>query len=189
MIKNIIIHHSSAPAGNAGINYTLAQCNYDHKQRFNMKSSLGYWIGYHYVIDYSGKITQTRLDTEQGAHCVGYNNSPYDKYSHPERLSIGICLIGNFDFLQPSQAQIKSLTGLLQQKVKEYNIDIKNIVPHRKYSSKSCYGSKLSDDWAQKLLNSSPVSAPPVAETWQDKFNRLMLASGFIIKDGKWKLK
>lgn len=189
MIKNIILHHSSAPQGVAGINYTLAECNADHKVRFNMKSSLGYWVGYHYFIDWNGKVTQTRRDEEEGAHCVGYNNSAYSNYHYPEKKSIGVCLVGNFDFIQPSQAQIQALTGLLQQKIKEYNIDVKNIVPHRKYAKKSCFGSRLPDDWGQKLLSSTPVVPPPVTETWQDKFNRLMLAAGFIIRDGKWQTK
>lgn len=185
-IHNIIIHHSGGTDSNPlqdSSNYTVAMCNADHKVRFNMKSSLGWWVGYHYFIDKYGKVTQTRKDTEEGAHCVGYNNNPN---GNALKSSIGICLAGNFDATLPTFAQDQALTGLLQQKVKEYNIPIQNIVPHRKYATKTCYGNKLSNEYAQKLLKSSPVPTPPIQETFQDKFTKIMLASGFVVKDGKF---
>lgn len=189
-INNIILHHSSGTDANPladSSNYTVAMCNADHKLRFNnMKSSLGWYVGYHYVITKDGKITQTRRDDEEGAHCVGYNNTSYDKFNKPQNMSIGILICGNFDAYMPTQAQTEALTGLLQQKVKEYNIPVTNIVPHRKYANKTCFGRKLADDWGQKLLKSSPVPAPPVAESWQDIFTKLMLAAGFVIRDGKF---
>lgn len=186
MIKNIILHHSSAPESTPkadSSNYTLAMCNADHKFRFNMKSSLGWYVGYHYFIDKYGKVTQTRLDTEEGAHCVGYNNHPGD---NPAKASIGIHLSGNFDVFLPTEAQKLALTGLLQQKVKQYNLDVKNIVPHRKYANKTCFGRNLPDNWGEKLLMASPIPLPVVTETWQDRWTRGMLASGFVIKDGKF---
>lgn len=193
MIKNIIVHHAGGTDANPmqdSSGYTLAQCNSDHKARFGMKSSLGYWVGYHYFIDKAGKVTQTRKDAEEGAHCVGYNNTAYDKYNHPDRLSIGICLAGNFDATRPTAAQTDALVSLMQAKVREYGIDPKNIVPHRAHAKKSCYGNLLPESWARSLLEShSAVLQPPLVtkETWQDKFNRLMLATGlFEIRDGKW---
>jgi len=193
MIKNIIVHHSSAPESAPyidGRNYTLAMCNSDHKVRFNMKSSLGWYIGYHYFIDSFGKVTQTRIDTEEGAHCKGYNNTAYDKIYHPETLSVGICLVGNFDSVLPTEAQISSLTGLLKQLVDKYGIDLKNIVPHRAHAVKTCYGNKLKESWARDLFVQKSVQTIPTpvvtAETWQDKFHKIMLASGFIVKDGKY---
>ena len=82
MIKNIIVHHAGGTDSNPlqdSSNYTVAMCNNDHKARFNMLSSLGSYVGYHYFIDKAGVVTQTRADTEEGAHCVGYNNTAFDK--------------------------------------------------------------------------------------------------------------
>lgn len=158
MIKNIIVHHSGGVDANPlqdSSNYTVKQCDNDHKERFKMLSSLGYFVAYHYFIDKAGIVTQTRVDTEEGAHCRGYNNSAYDKKNFPDRLSIGICMAGNFDATLPTPKQVESLTALLKKKVKEYNIDPKNIVPHRKYATKTCYGTKLSDTWASELVTKS----------------------------------
>lgn len=144
MPKYIIVHHTGGtdaqPLADSS-NYTVAQCDADHKVRFNMKSSLGFYVGYTYFIDKAGVVTQTRKDTEEGAHTKGYNSN-----------SIGICLAGNFDATMPTDAQIKSLTILLQEKMKQYAISVTNIVPHRTFANKTCYGNKLPNDWAQKLV-------------------------------------
>lgn len=158
MIKNIIVHHAGGTDANPlqdSSNYTVAMCNNDHKARFGMLSSLGSYVGYHYFIDKAGIVTQTRADTEEGAHCVGYNNTAFDKKNFPEKLSIGICMAGNFDAFLPTPKQVESLTKLLKEKVKQYGIDPKNIVPHRKYANKTCYGKKLSDTWASELVKVS----------------------------------
>jgi N-acetyl-anhydromuramyl-L-alanine amidase AmpD len=144
MIKNIIVHHTAS-----NNNYTLEMCNQNHKDRFGMKSSLGYYVGYHYFIDPQGKVTQTRVDTEEGAHCRGWNNTAGNS---PDRMSIGISMVGNFSVALPTDAQVKALTKLLNDKVKEYNIDPSKIVPHRKYASTECYGKLLSDTWASELV-------------------------------------
>jgi N-acetylmuramoyl-L-alanine amidase len=116
-----------------------------------MRSTLGYYVGYHYFIDKYGVVTQARIDTEEGAHCVGYNNHPGDS---PERTSIGICMAGNFDLNLPTDAQIVSLKRLINQKCVQYTIPKENVIPHRKFSSKTCYGNKLSDSWGSSLVNS-----------------------------------
>ena len=143
-IKYIIVHHAggtdSAPLADSS-NYTVAMCDADHKARFNMLSSLGHYCGYTYFIDKAGVVTQTRKDGEEGAHTIGYNSN-----------SIGICLAGNFDVFKPTEAQIISLTKLLKEKSAQYNIPAANIVPHRKFSPKSCFGKLLSDTWAADLI-------------------------------------
>lgn len=144
----LIIHHSGGTDANPlqdSSNYTVEQCNQDHKARFNMKSSLGWYVGYQYFIDKIGKVTQCRKDDEEGAHAVGKNKE-----------SIGICLAGNFDATLPTNAQVESLRKLLSEKVAEYNIPLDRIVPHRTFAQKTCYGKKLSDSWAAQLLNDSP---------------------------------
>lgn len=120
-----------------------------HRQKWNFKSSLGHYIGYQYFIDKTGKVTQGRADTEEGAHTIGKNNS-----------SIGICLAGNFDVTKPTQAQIDALKALLKEKMAQFNIPLANVVPHRTFAVKTCYGSLLSDSWARDLLNEAPAPVP-----------------------------
>lgn len=159
-IHNIIVHHTGGTDANPLVdssNYTIHNCNSDHKIRFNMISSLGYYVGYHYFIDKDGVLTQTRMDLEEGAHCKGYNNSAYDKLYHPEALSIGVCLAGNFDATLPNEKQITTLRKLLQEKVTQYGIQPKNIVPHRAHAHKTCYGNLLSESWARNLISAQAV--------------------------------
>lgn len=142
--KAIICHHSGGTDLNPlqdSSNYTVEQCNQDHKLRFDFKSSLGWWVGYQYFIDRQGQLTQCRLDTEEGAHTIGQNDS-----------SIGICLAGNFDVTLPTFEQKLALKNLLIKKTKEWNIDPKDIYPHRHFASKTCYGTLLADSWAKELI-------------------------------------
>lgn len=141
--KYLIIHHTGGSDANPlqdSSNFTFEQCNELHK-KFGMMSSLGYWIGYHYYISKDGTVKQGRADTDEGAHTIGKNSE-----------SLGICLAGNFDATMPTDAQVISLKKLLIEKVNQYGIVTENIVPHRKFAVKSCYGNKLSNDWARNLV-------------------------------------
>ena len=142
------MHHtggSNANPLNDSSNFTFEQCNELHKQNWDFISSLGYYVGYHYYISKDGTVKQARADTDEGAHCVGYNTS-----------SIGICLAGNFDATLPTQAQTVSLKNLLKLKSDQYSIPLDKIVPHRKFANKTCYGKKLSDTWASDLIKTQP---------------------------------
>lgn len=143
-IKYLIVHHTGGtevdPLADSS-NQSFDIVNEDHRRKWNFKSSLGYYIGYQYFIDKAGKITQGRKDNEEGAHTIGRNKE-----------SIGICIAGNFDLTMPTPEQIKTLKELLIQKKKEYNILPSNIIPHRHFAVKTCYGKNLSEDWARGLL-------------------------------------
>src|SRR3990167_2811105 len=139
-MKYIIIHHTGGTNADPLFdtsNQWFWTVNEYHRQTFNMKSSLGYYVGYNYFIDKWGAVMQARVDGEEGAHTRGYNHE------------IGICLAGNFDFTLPTQPQIDALKLLLERLVDKHGIDPSNIVPHRHFAAKSCYGRKLGDDWAQ----------------------------------------
>lgn len=137
----IITHHTGGtdaqPLADSS-NYTVEQCDRDHKAnpRINLgyPSSLGYYVGYHYYINKSGQVTQTRLHTDEGAHCFGMNRS-----------SIGVCFAGNFDLTRPTEAQMMAWYKLYGELLKQYpNIPT---YPHRKYATKTCHGRNLSDDF------------------------------------------
>lgn len=164
-LKYIIVHHTGGtdaqPLADSS-NYTVKQCDADHKVRFNMKSSFGWYVGYTYYIDKKGVVTQTRLDGEEGAHAKGYN-------SH----SIGICLAGNFDVTLPTKAQVDSLKALINEKAYRFSIPPENIIPHRNVAKKTCYGLKLPEDWARKLLTPSEPSKEELKKQIIDLINKL----------------
>ncbi len=156
----LIVHHTGGSDANPlqdSSNFTFEQCNEQHRIAFNMKSSFGYYIGYHYYISKDGTVRQGRLDTDEGAHTIGYNLK-----------SLGICLAGNFDATSPTQAQITALQKLLWEKCQQYNLNPVQVVPHRKFAVKTCYGNKLGDTWAADLVRTfvplppTPPTTPPV---------------------------
>lgn len=140
----LIVHHTGGTDANPladTSHHTFDMVNDYHRQLWGFKSSLGYYIGYHFFIDKKGVITQGRADMDEGAHTIGYN-----------KQSIGICLAGNFDATLPTKAQIDALRGLLIQLMNKHGIAAANIVPHRKFAKKTCYGTKLTDSWARDLV-------------------------------------
>lgn len=142
----IVVHHAGGIDSDPKFDtsyQTFDVINDYHRERWNgeTESSLGYFCGYHYVIDRHGNVTQARLDTDEGAHTIGVN-----------RRSLGVCLIGNFDVNFPTAEQIKSMVILCTRKLILWNIPITNVVPHRKFATKSCFGMLLSDNWAQNEI-------------------------------------
>jgi len=76
-INEVIIHCTATPTGQ---HVTIGDINNWHNAR-------GFGnCGYHYVIDYDGKVLNGRPEDEQGAHCQGHN-----------ARSIGIAYIGGMD--------------------------------------------------------------------------------------------
>lgn len=139
-MKNIptklIVHHSAfAQTGDQ-----LQEINEWHRERGFPKSSFGFYVGYHYLVNKDGKVTHTRADDEEGAHTKGINFE-----------SIGICLEGNFDEELPTEEQKSSLGKLLVELCQKYKLDVTDIYPHRAFKNTACYGSKLDDSWARVL--------------------------------------
>lgn len=117
----IILHHSGTKVD------TPQKIHRAHKRR-------GFsGIGYHYVVDKEGNIFTGRpLDTI-GAHCKHNNN-----------YSVGICLIGDFRYEQPTEKQMTSLRLLVFDVLKRYP-SIKRILNHRDLMPTMCPGVDLAE--------------------------------------------
>jgi len=102
----IILHHALSNFRGDQI-YIVNQY---HKQQFEMKSELGWWITYHWFIERTGKMTQVRNDWEEGAHAIGWNSK-----------SIGVCLAGDFTKETPTKEQIDAVRSL----VAKYKLPLK----------------------------------------------------------------
>ena len=168
----IFVHHtggSNANPLNDSSNFTFKQCDLQHKSDPNInsqppvKSSLGFYCGYHYYIEKDGTLYQARADTEGGAHCKGYNFS-----------SIGICLAGNFDATLPTSAQEKTLQKLILQKMEQLRIPLQNVLPHRSVPAKTCFGKRLPDSWAQDLMRQLMDKDPATAKKLLADLNSAM---------------
>ena len=155
-IDTIFVHNSGGIGQDANAkssHLSLKHIDNAHKGRWpGFKSDLGYWVGYHMVIMPNGGIYQTRRLGTEGAHTKGHNIT-----------SIGICLMGNFNVEEPTEAQVKSLqdvlfnltTGKISQYAHvgntEYDFSPYRVYPHRHVSNTDCYGTKLSDTWIKDI--------------------------------------
>ncbi len=146
-IKNIFLHHT-AVSRDKNSRQLVATNNYHRTKNWGtvaspaycQKSSLGYFVQYHYFIEPSGELTQTALDKELRWHVGNYNTT-----------SLGCCLTGNFDIERPTPEQAKQLRALLLELRKKY--PEAKIRYHREVAPKSCPGKLIADDWAVSLLN------------------------------------
>ncbi len=146
----LIIHHT----GGTNANPLLDTSNHTFEIIDAYHKSLGWeGFGYHYLIEKDGTVRKGRAEDYHGAHTKGYNEK-----------SIGICLSGNFDATLPTKAQEEWLRKLLVTLTDKYKIPKEKIVPHREFATKTCYGRRLADDWAQKLLDEVPLKIEILAD-------------------------
>lgn len=126
----IVLHHSDDPTQGPQFD----KINAYHKAKGFPKSSLGYYVGYHYFIGFDGTIKVARAEWETGAHC----NAQLMNYR-----GIGICLAGALHKRPPNDAQIKSLVTLVK------DIQSRNMIPdtklrnHRDCKPTTCPGMDL----------------------------------------------
>jgi hypothetical protein len=134
----VITHHTGGTDANSLADSSFAtveDVDSWHKARWpGFTSRNGWHVGYHYVIEKNGNVTQTRDHDEEGAHVIGMNNK-----------SIGVCFAGNFDLTLPTKAQMESWYNLYGELLVKYpGIPT---YPHRKYATKTCHGKLLTDHY------------------------------------------
>lgn len=144
---NIITHHAvSAP------HHTVEDVDDWHKKRwpgftskrFKNKRGKYFHVGYHFVIEKDGTVTQTRAITEKGLHCIGKNTS-----------SIGVCFMGNFDIEMPTLEQNNAFKELFASIQERYPyLQARDIKPHRAYANKSCHGKLLTANYFATVIDS-----------------------------------
>ncbi len=105
---------------------------------------LGFYGGYHILIERDGTVVRFRADNEVGAHDYGENIN-----------SLGICLAGNFNSQHPTKEQETAFVKQLLEWKLKWNIPENRIDPHRIGDSTDCPGKLLPDDWPKQLLAKS----------------------------------
>jgi len=139
--RYIIIHHSATEVGNA--------------LRFDDAHNRRGWegLGYHFVIDNGteGKqdgqieVSPRWIKQRDGAHC---------KASNMNLKSIGICLVGNFNYEKVTRKQMDSAVYLVNKLRKFYGIPKGRILGHGqvKGACTDCPGKKFPwDEFMSKL--------------------------------------
>lgn len=134
-IRRVTIHHSAMyfrstqPRAAAG---QIARIQREHM------GNRGYGdIGYHFLIDPSGRVWEGRELRYQGAHASGSNNVG----------NIGICLLGNFVRQRsgqgPTTAQVRSMEQLVVQLMQRYRFGGEALYCHSDFKNTQCPGPRM----------------------------------------------
>jgi len=103
-------------------------------------------IGYHFILDYAGRVWEGRGLLYQGAHVLGRNVG-----------NIGVMLLGNFNDQSPSAKQLASLKKLLSALRTTFSITPTRVYGHRDIGASACPGRNLYPHIAR--LRSQPAAS------------------------------
>ena len=140
-------------------------------------------IGYHFVIRKNGAIERGRPEDKLGTH-VYHNNTG----------TLGIHVGGHFDYGKPTDAQVKSLTGLLRDLCSKYGIpaDRQHIMGHKEFpenADTACPGSNMMsilDDIVKNVasaVTASPASNPAAPKDEKSKDGKGKFSDRYSIEN------
>ena len=136
--RYIIIHHSLTKDGKT---VSWGAIRHYHTEVRGWKD-----IGYHFGIELAREdfeILVGRTLDEPGAHTKGYND-----------VGIGICVVGNFDLVEPHPRAWERLVKLVKWLMREYNIPPENVRGHREFAPyKTCPGKRFDLDKLRKEVS------------------------------------
>jgi hypothetical protein len=142
--SRVTVHHSALaaddpPGGSVQDTYAvLRRIQSVHMDRGDPNHGWGD-IGYHFLIDGSGRIVEGRGLAWQGAHARGANNTE----------NIGICVLGDYSRRAPSPAAMRSLQRLLDDLRARFRIPASRVLTHKELTSTDCPGPHLSA-WVER---------------------------------------
>jgi len=136
----VILHHTAV--SRKAQPYQVWAVNRYHQKKWDFRSSLGFYGGYHYFIEPNGYMVQFRNTDEKGAHTIGYNDD------------IGVCLAGDFNQEMPTTEQVKKLEDLLLNLKEWEGIESEDLFLHKDLQeNRNCPGSYITQDWFRNLAD------------------------------------
>ncbi len=111
--RGIVIHHSDTMDGD--------KKDWEAIRRYHVYNNHWKDIGYHFGVENISKKLEYQIGRPlhwNGAHCIGFNQN-----------FLGICLVGDYDNISPSQDQYDYIKGLILL-IKKYFL-IRDILLHR----------------------------------------------------------
>lgn len=175
-VRYFVPHHSATKRGNN----QLYAINRYHKQEWDAKSKLGWYVGYHGLIDSDGTFTQTRLIGEETIGVRGHN------WDIPARgTAIHICIV--FDGMSelPSDKQIATLRDVYHGRIplkhdttvmkgQVVNLSKLEVKFHRDLQAQRlCPGDLVTYPMVEKWLFGGPTAIDVERKQYQDEIKRL----------------
>lgn len=121
-------------------------------------------VGYHWVVRHDGKLEQGRPMNKMGAHVKNHNYR-----------NIGICVTGNFEKYEPTEAQYLGLRKLLNFLCFAFQIEKDKIYLHKDLATTVCPGKKFDREKLFPELGEWSV----IPNLWQNKAQSGELFVGF----------
>ncbi len=97
-------------------------------------------IAYHYMIDRTATTFQVNELETISYHVSGQNT-----------ISVGICLIGNYDDIEPTKEQLNAVIRLIRMLNRKLGRALE-IAGHRDFANKSCPGEHVDVDWIRQKV-------------------------------------
>jgi hypothetical protein len=132
----IIIHHSATADGRT---FSWSAIRRYHTQTKGW-NDIGYHVGVELVND-GYEVMLGRMLDQEGAHCkeMGMNTN-----------GIGVCLVGNYDDILPSEGGLAKLREVVRWLMSTYDIPSRNVLGHREIGLRAGY------DWTKNQYKSCP---------------------------------
>uniref|UniRef100_A0A6M2E0X6 Peptidoglycan-recognition protein n=1 Tax=Xenopsylla cheopis TaxID=163159 RepID=A0A6M2E0X6_XENCH len=132
-LSHVIIHHSESPGPCGGAGQPTCASAMQSMQNYHQQNNGWCDIGYSFGVGGDGKIYEGRGWKVVGAHAPGYNFN-----------SVGICLIGNYNSVLPSEAMLNAVKNLIACGVAEGHLRQDYVLlGHRQAIATTCPGDRL----------------------------------------------
>ncbi len=128
-VRRIIIHHDA-------VTYRPEQTGEDKARALVRAAHRDHgWIDvpYHYLIDRDGRVFAGRAEDTGGD-----TSTPYDPSD-----ALHIALLGNYDVLEPTSAQLAALVALVRMKAEQYGLGSDAIKLHGELVVTDCPGANV----------------------------------------------
>jgi len=129
-VNKITVHHDAIPSQNVRTQRD-AVARLNQVRASHLREG---WadIGYHYVIDPSGRVWEARPLGYQGAHVK-------DKNEH----NIGVMCMGNFEIQRPTPQQTAALDAFVASLMQRHRIPASRVYTHQELGQTACPGRNL----------------------------------------------
>jgi len=141
-VERLTIHHEGSPKPVTFTDLRSTRARLEAIRRYHTGKRGWGDIGYHYMIDRSGRVWEGRPVMYQGAHVRKHNEN-----------NIGIMVLGNFEKQAPSDAQLAAVQTTVASLRRQYRVDMKNVRSHREWVATTCPGRYLQPRFAAMRSN------------------------------------
>lgn len=121
--KHIVLHHTAEPAG------TFQGIDRYHREERHMENG----IAYHFLIGNGNGMKDGEIKASR--RWTGQLQGGHLRSEELNKVSLGICLVGNFETDQPSQRQLQALASLINYLLKRCRLGRAAVKTHQQINT------------------------------------------------------